>query len=499
MREFILKHDKKIHRILEILPGFTSWNLILFPVWASFIWPTAVAYFMLMFNVFWFYKSIVFAFTTVLSHLRIKASEKLDWVKEAQGFSEWTRVNHLIIVAAAREPIDILRRTFKAIAAQDLPHAQIHVILALEAIETEAERQDKEDKLRKEFGKSLPNFYVTVHKLTPDETKGKHANQRFAAMWAYDELIKNGKLDIEYLTITSCDADHVYHPKYFSYLTYKFLDEPHRYRRFWQSAILFYNNFWRIPALSRVANTFGSLWNMALLARKERMINQQNYSLSFKLLHEIGYWDPQVIPEDYHIFFKAYFATRGEVEVEPIYLPLYADAAESTNFLKTVKNQYEQFKRWAWGVSDDPYVIKNYFLTPGVPFIDKTIRVLRLMEDHFLWPVNWFLITLGVNIPSIFNPAFSRTSLGFNLPRMSSVILTICLGSLLVVLIVDARQRPPRPKEISRWRVILIPFEFILMPIAGFIFGALPGLDAHTRLMLGRYLEYRVTEKVTGN
>jgi hypothetical protein len=38
--------------------------------------------------------------------------------------------------------------------------------------------------------------------------------------------------------------------------------------------------------------------------------------------------------------------------------------------------------------------------------------------------------------------------------------------------------------------------EFILLPIVGFFFQALPGLDAHTRLMFGKYLEYRVTEKV---
>jgi hypothetical protein len=43
---------------------------------------------------------------------------------------------------------------------------------------------------------------------------------------------------------------------------------------------------------------------------------------------------------------------------------------------------------------------------------------------------------------------------------------------------------------------MLSPLEFFLMPIAGFFFSALPGLDAHTRLMLGKYIEYRVTEKV---
>ena len=41
-----------------------------------------------------------------------------------------------------------------------------------------------------------------------------------------------------------------------------------------------------------------------------------------------------------------------------------------------------------------------------------------------------------------------------------------------------------------------MPFEFVMLPVATLIFSALPGIDAHTRLMLGKYLEYRVTEKV---
>ena len=62
--------------------------------------------------------------------------------------------------------------------------------------------------------------------------------------------------------------------------------------------------------------------------------------------------------------------------------------------------------------------------------------------------------------------------------------------------IIDNIYKPKRPKEIPAWRALLTPLEFVLMPIAGFFFSALPGLDAHTRLMLGKYLEYRVTEKV---
>jgi hypothetical protein len=72
----------------------------------------------------------------------------------------------------------------------------------------------------------------------------------------------------------------------------------------------------------------------------------------------------------------------------------------------------------------------------------------------------------------------------------------MALGFLVIMLILDHIYKPARPEKVSLFRSILMPFEFILMPVAGFFFGALPGLDAHTRLMLGKYLEYRVTEKV---
>jgi len=274
------------------------------------------------------------------------------------------------------------------------------------------------------------------------------------------------------------------------------LDDPHRYLRFWHSAVMYYNNYWRVPAPIRVINTIGSIWRTGILMRRDRLIQMSVYSLSLKMLDKVGYWDTDVIPEDYRIFFKCFFKFKGRVEVEPIFLPTFVDAAESTTYWKTMGNQYEQMKRWAWGVSDDPQLIKWWFTAPNVSFWDKTIHLLKVLEDHILWPVNWFIITLGVNIPTFLNPNFRRMIIGFTLPRLSSWILTMCLFFLAIILIIDARQRPPRPRYVSRWRAILMPLEFVLMPIVGFFFNALPGLDAHTRLMLGKYLEYRVTEKV---
>lgn len=494
LKKFIIRHDRKVQRLLEILPGFVSWNLILFPVWGGFFSPKAVAYFVLLFDVFWLYKSLMMAFFSVLSHLKINASKRMDWLGEVKFFPDWENVRHLIIMPMYNEPLHLVERALNSLLDQEIGPKKFAVVLAFE--KREIGWREKAAKIENQFKNKFADLLITEHELKKGETAGKHSNARWAISQFRKKFLQLSNYDPDYLVVTSCDVDHVFHPKHFSCLTYKFLDSPRRYERFWQAAIVYYNNFWRLPAISRVANTFGSIWNMASLSRTDRLINQQNYSLSYRLLEKAGFWDPEVIPEDYHLFFKAFFATNGLAEVEPIFLPISVDAAESTTFLKTLKNQYEQFKRWAWGVSDNPYIIKNYFLSDGVSFWSKTIRTARIIEDHFLWPVNWFIITLGVNIPSLLNPGFSRTALGFNLPRLSSLILSLCLFSLAIILYIDSRQRPPRPKEISRFRAFMIPFEFILMPIAGFIFTALPGLDAHTRLMLGKYLEYRATEKI---
>jgi len=496
MREFIIKHDKVIHRLLEILPGLVSWNIILFPYWGIFVIPTLVAYFVLIFNIYWFYQSLQIAITAIISHLRIQASIAYDWLGDLKTFPDWQKVRHVVIIPTYKEPVYILERTFNSLAEQTLPRKKLVVVLAMEKKEPKEDRAEKVKYLRAKFGQTFAHLFVTVHTLVPGEVVGKASNERHAALWVKEKLITKAKMDINYLVVTSCDADHKYHPQHFACLTFRFLDNPKRYNYFWQPAVMFYNNIWELPAITRVPNTLSSIWNLSLLPRKDRLINAQNYSLSFKLLDEVGYWDPDKIPEDWGIFFKAYYKKRGGVEVEPIYLPLHADAPQSTSFFKTLKNQYEQYKRWAWGVSDDPWIIKNYLLTPGVPFWDKTMRLMFAIWAHFMWPVNWFIITIGLTIPSLLNPAFARTALGYTVPRLSSFVLTVALLFLLVMIIIDNIYKPKRPKEFPLWRALLIPFEFVLMPVAGFFFSALPGLDAHTRLMLGKYLEYRVTEKV---
>ena len=495
VKDFVEKYDKQVHRFLEILPGTFSWTLILFPLWGSFWIPHYVAYYIILFDIFWFYKSGALAVSSIISHLKLRASEKYDWLGDAKKLKGYKKIHHLVIVPTYKEPLHTLVRGVDSLVKQDFDRKQISVVLAFEDREGKDARE-KAKVLSAKYKKYFANLIVTFHPDIAREVKGKSSNQAYAVKIAKKELIGKQKRDIKMITVTSKDADGELSSKYFSCLTYNFLTSGRRYLAFWQPVVLFYANIWRVPAPIRVMSSLSSVWQTALNSRADRLVNYSIYSTSMKLLDDVGYWDVNVIPEDFRIFFKSFFAKDGKVDVEPIFLPAITDAAESTSYFKSLVNLYEQEKRWAWGVSDDAYFIKRWLTYTHIPFWQRTIRVIKVLEDHFLWPVNWFAITLGATIPVLLNPVFAQTVMGQNLPRISFGILTTCWIFLGIVLIVDLRQRPKRAEHATLFKKLTMPIEFILMPVVTLIFTALPGIDAHTRLMLGKYLEYRVTEKV---
>src|SRR4030067_3598273 len=117
-KSFALKHQHLIQRLLEILPGFVSWNLILFPYWGIFVIPTVVAYFVLIFNIYWFYQSLQIAITAIISHLRIQASMQYDWLGDLKTLPHWQKGHHVVIIPTYKEPAYILERTFNSLAEQ---------------------------------------------------------------------------------------------------------------------------------------------------------------------------------------------------------------------------------------------------------------------------------------------------------------------------------------------------------------------------------------------
>lgn len=493
MKRMFEKYPDSTLRLFEILIPLISWTLITLPFWLSFWHPAWVAYFVIAFDVYWFYKSLTLAINGTRAFLTISAHTKVDWLAELEKIPNWQKLYHVIIIPEYKEPRSVLEDTLENLTKQQFPLKNIIIVLATEA--TDPDGQATTDYLVTKYKTFFKYLWVTQHPVIPGEIAGKSSNMAWAGRETVEKL-KKASIDINNVTVTSCDADVLLHPKYFAYLTHSFLTDPESYYHFFQPAILFYSNIWRIPLPGRVVNTISSIFNLSLLPQSKRLINFSTYSVSLATVAKVGYWGVDVIPEDYHLFFKTYFALGEKVKTRPLYLPVLADAAESKGFFKTLVNQYEQHKRWAWGVSDIPWVLKEYFSNTTIPFWDKTMRVFYLLESHILWPTNWFILTLGSTIPPIINQNFARTQLGARLAQLSSGILTFSIVFLVIMIILDLRSKPQRPPHYPKWKIPILYLQWFTLPIVSFFLSALPGLDAHTRLMLGKRLKYRVTEKI---
>jgi hypothetical protein len=438
----------------------------------------------------------------IRGYFRIRRSTQTNWphlyqLQKTAASLKWSAVKHLIIIPNYNESVDVIAASLRQLAQQQqLSLSQLAVVLAME--ERAPDAHQRAAQLLKLFPRTFGHLFATFHPANlQGEIKGKASNETWAAKEAKARLVDQLGWPLDHLTITSCDADAHFHPLYFAALTYHFTLNPHRYLRFWQSPIFWHNNYWRIPAFIRIVGTMGNIVHLAHLQEPHHLIfNYSTYSTSLKLLHQVGYWDTDIIPEDWHIFLQSFFYQHGRVEVDPIFLPTSIDAPEGRNYFHALKNRYEQCKRHAWGATDIPYAFRQALSHPEIPFFSRFFRLFKLFETHLIWSTNWFILTLGAWLPPLINPVFSQTSLGYNLPKISQLVLTLCLLALLVVIILDWLLRPAHPKTLSRSFVFWELFQWILMPIATLFMSALPGLDSQTRLLLGKRLEYRVTDKV---
>lgn len=82
IKKIFRRHPIRTQRFLEILPGFVSWSLILFPFWGSLIVPELVAIYVIAFAVYWVYRSFSLAILAILAHFKIQASRKFDWISD---------------------------------------------------------------------------------------------------------------------------------------------------------------------------------------------------------------------------------------------------------------------------------------------------------------------------------------------------------------------------------------------------------------------------------
>lgn len=486
--------SKFFYQIAERIIPLLSWLMITFPLWFSPFHPAVVSYFILLFMLYFLYKSVKTVYYAVISYKLINQAAKINWHKRLLKTNNYQNINHFLIITNYKESVDKMEKTLEKIKDQAFPMEKVSIVLAMEKREGE-EAKKRAEILGKKFSVYFNGFYTIYHELSKNEIIGKASNESCAAKFIYKN-IKEKNINPQQVLITVCDADSLLPKDYLAYLTCEYLKDRDRNYHFYWAPVLLYNNFWQLSLPVRVQSTLSSVLRLSFLSQKDDLIQISTYSTNLWLLNEVGYWDVDIIPEDWHIWLQAFFKFGGKVKTLPIYLPICADAVLTKGLFKTFKNRYEQEKRWAWGASDIPYAIKKSFETPKINLLLKLKKIFQLSEAHLMWPTTFFIVTISASIPSLINPIFKRTVMGFFLPKSTSVLLTITSLLLLFFLYFDYKLRE---KVKIKTRLVSVPLLFIqwyFLPLISFLFSSLPALEAHTRMLMGKRIEYKVTEKI---
>ncbi len=544
---------RNAQRLLEVVPGLVSWTLILSPVVLSFRFPAIVAWFVLSFDFYWLYKAVMLTGSVAISFARIRSVMTTDWrartfgladpidryrqlrrlipeveariaelrrdgnrlaamggrrelrslqaelrelerlLARAEPVPDPRRLWHVALIPTYTEPYEKLYATVKALADADYPDEL--KMVAIITRETDLEGRRNVARLHELFGDRFLHFFHILDPLEPGIVIGKSSAMAYGGRWLYRELTEKLGFDAREVIVTDLDSDYRVHPEYFGYLSWMFLTDRDRYRRLYQPVPMFHNNLWQCPLPVRLVAVGATQVQMWRSLTPERLISFSSYSVSLQTVHEVDYWATDAIPEDSRFYWKSFFRYSGQFRAVPLFIPMYGDAVRARSYPRSLVQQYTQIRRWAWGVTDIPFYIRNALAHSEIPRMQRVHRLLDLWLDHINWAIAPFVLIFGSNVPLLLNPAFGQTTLGQNLPQYAAWLLTGAFCCLLILVFIEDQISPPRPATWSTRMVIASWLQWLLLPVVGLIFSNLPALDAQTRLMTGRYLEYRVTEK----
>lgn len=487
--------DRALYRLFEIFPGFLSWLTLVGVVFLSFFAPAIAAYLIIAFSLFWLLKTVYLSIHVRHNWRRLRHHMNADWTLMLSRFKH-DHLWHLVLLPYYKESYKTVESTMKALAEVHGDTKRLIVVLAPEARAGHEARAIAE-RLLKTFSMTFGHMFVSVHpKDTHGEMAGKGANIAHAAEMARLQILDPQGIPYEDVIVSAFDIDTIVYPQYFQCLTWHFLttEEPHKAS--YQPVPLYNNNIWEAPSFSRVAATSGTFWQMIQQERPEKLATFSSHAVSFKALHEVGYWQKNMVSEDSRIYWNLLFAHNGDYRVVPLSYPVSMDANCAPTTWKTFQNIYKQNRRWTYGVENVPYILYHSIKNKRFPFFKK-VRLAWVQIEGFwslathpivLFSLGWLPLLVG-------GREFSSTILSYNLPIVARTFLTLAMGGLVVSAIISTALLPERPAHQTRTKYVGMLLQWILVPVTMIVFSAIPGLDAQTRLMFGRYMNFWVTPK----
>jgi hypothetical protein len=487
--------DRRLYRMLEILPGVASWTTIIGVLLLSNYAPFIAAYFVIGFSIYWVLKTAFLSYHLRYNWKRLRHHLSLNWASLIERF-EYGHMYHVVVLPFYEESESVVNETIESIA--NTHYDTKNIIIALASEERAGEDAEKvAHAMREKWKNTFGYFLVTVHpKDIPGEMAGKGSNASWAAEKVRTEVLDPRGIRYNHTLVSIFDIDTVLYPEYFNCLMWHFMTAKRPLKSSFQPVPIFNNNIWEAPAIARVVAMSSTFWEMVQQERPERMATFSSHSVSFQALYEVGYWQTNMVSEDSRIFWNLFLANDGEYDVIPLSYPVSMDANVAASFWGTMRNIYKQHRRWTYGVENFVYIIYHFTKNKKIPLRKRIGIGLQQAEGYWslvtnpimLFVLGWAPIFLGTD-------EFHETVLSYNLPIIVRDLLVLAMFGLVVSSIISLTLLPRRPKEKSRLLYVVLALQWILVPVTMIVFSAIPGLDAQTRLMLGRYMGFWVTPK----
>src|SRR3990167_11391085 len=461
-------------RFLEILPGAITWSILIAPFLFSFIRPYWVAVFVIIFDFYWLLKSFNMGGHLISGYLHMRRDQRIDWLSrlkrmenfdnyisetkrlyeevaapfskrklslELQELKElekskaeiinWNEIYHAIFLAVYKEPEEVLLASIEAIRNSNYPSNKVIIVMAMEE-RAGIEPQEMAKKLKEKYQENFKDFLIYIH---PDgitgEIKGKGSNL-YNAGQNFKIYCDENKISYEKVIVSAFDCDTRVSREYLACVAYKYIINPERIHRTFQPIPLYSNNIWQVPAINRIVAFGSTFWQMLESTRPYRMVNFSSQAMSFKTLVDIDFWDKTIVSEDSKQYYRAFFRYGGNHRCVAIFTHVDMDAVKADNLWMTLKNQYLQKRRWAWGVEHFPYLIRECFIHKEVPITQRLVLIYRIVNGHISWSTASLLIAMVGWIPLILNPRFNMTVIAMNMPTFARNMLVLTWIGLVV-------------------------------------------------------------------
>jgi cellulose synthase/poly-beta-1,6-N-acetylglucosamine synthase-like glycosyltransferase len=531
--EIPLGRRKSLYRFFEMVPAILSFGAIALLILLSAVNPMLAAIYLLVVIITTVVKAAGIAYHTTTGRHSMNMAQKVDWhnrllqlerphehVNKSNGlksrsfhikqhlanlhdislhpelYPKPSEIFNAVIVPVYNESYDVIEPTVRSLLDSTYEKKNLIVVLAYEERGGDSIKETVE-KLESIYESSFRAFISVMHKKDiPGEVIGKGGNitnaGRFLALW-----LKNHKIPFDKVIVTTIDSDNRPYPSYFDYLTYEYIVHPDRKHLSYQPICLFTNNIWDVPAPMRVVATGNSFWNIISSMRPHTLRNFASHSQPMDALQEMDFWSTRTVVEDGHQYWRSYFHFDGHYAVVPIFVPITQDAVLANTYVRTLKAQFIQLRRWAYGASDVAYVASLILSKDRkAPLGGSIARWFRLLDGHVTLACIPILIAFGGWVPLIINSEAAQSVAAHQLPEVISRVQQVAMIGLLITIFFAFKILPPRPARYKKQRNILMVSQWVLMPITAVVYSSASAFTAQTALLLGKYFDrFDVTEK----